>query len=51
MTVSEPHMRDRRSVAAVIHDLDNDRSKWGLTVLLVCANFWLVLFSVFQHFF
>lgn len=36
----------RRAAAALIHEMDKDRSKWGLGVLLLCLTFWLILFRL-----
>jgi hypothetical protein len=40
-----------REAATTLHDLDRDRSKWGLVVVMLCVNFWLIVFFVCLHFF
>jgi hypothetical protein len=40
----------RRTAAAFIHDMDKDRSKWGLTVVLLCIAFWMLVYQGLRAF-
>ena len=50
MIVTQKSHAGRRAAAAFIHELDRNRSKWGLTILLLCLTFWLVVFRLFGAF-
>jgi hypothetical protein len=39
-----------RSAAATLYELDRGRSKWGLVVVVVCLDFWLVVIGLCRHF-
>ena len=33
----------------MLHELDADRSKWGLAVMIICLDFWLCVFLMCRH--
>ena len=50
MVLTQKAHLGRRSAAAFIHEMDKHRSKWGLTILLLCLAFWLIVFRLFRAF-
>lgn len=50
MKASESSGISDRSAAATLYELDRGRSKWGLVVVVVCLDFWLVVIGLCRHF-